>query len=118
MCFVTIIVVVVLFVCGVVYFLLRRKEHFKDPIYLNREKMVRDWYPRSNGSIYGIGKDYYNSTSSLHSLSSGYEDNSNTFLGLKPYNKIYDTISFGKNPTPQYKSYNMFSGIPYLDKVL
>lgn len=30
-----------------------RKEYYRDPIYLNRDKMVHDWYPRANGSIYG-----------------------------------------------------------------
>ena len=29
------------------------REHYRDPIYLNRQKMMCDWYPRSNGSIYG-----------------------------------------------------------------
>ncbi len=30
------------------------KEGYRDPIYLNRAKMVYDWYPRANGSIYGF----------------------------------------------------------------
>ncbi len=29
-------------------------ENYRDPIYLNRKKMLCDWYPRSNGSIYGL----------------------------------------------------------------
>lgn len=29
-------------------------EGYRDPIYLNRKKMLCDWYPRSNGSIYGL----------------------------------------------------------------
>ena len=28
-------------------------ENYRDPIYLNRQKMLCDWYPRANGSIYG-----------------------------------------------------------------
>ncbi len=28
-------------------------ESYRDPIYLNRRKMLCDWYPRANGSIYG-----------------------------------------------------------------
>lgn len=29
------------------------KENYRDPIYLNRRKYLCDYYPRSNGSIYG-----------------------------------------------------------------
>lgn len=29
-------------------------EGYRDPIYLNRRKMLCDWYPRANGSIYGL----------------------------------------------------------------
>lgn len=32
------------------------REHYRDPIWMNKKKMYDDWYPRSNGSIYG---DYY-----------------------------------------------------------
>lgn len=28
-------------------------EHYRDPIWMNKKKMYDDWYPRSNGSIYG-----------------------------------------------------------------
>lgn len=28
-------------------------EHYRDPIYLNRQKYACDWYPRANGTIYG-----------------------------------------------------------------
>ncbi len=28
-------------------------EGYRDPIYLNRSKLLYDYYPRSNGSIYG-----------------------------------------------------------------
>lgn len=31
----------------------RRSEAYRDPIYLNPEKMYQDWYPRANGTIYG-----------------------------------------------------------------
>jgi hypothetical protein len=30
-----------------------KKEHYRDPIYLNRRKYLCDYYPRSSGSIYG-----------------------------------------------------------------
>ena len=30
-----------------------KKENYRDPIYLNRSKFAQDYYPRSNGSIYG-----------------------------------------------------------------
>ena len=33
-------------------------EGYRDPIYLNTAKMVYDWYPRSNGSIYGFPYRY------------------------------------------------------------
>lgn len=32
------------------------RENYRDPIWMNKKKMYNDWYPRSNGSIYG---DYY-----------------------------------------------------------
>jgi uncharacterized membrane protein YbaN (DUF454 family) len=31
-------------------------EHYRDPIWMNKKKMYNDYYPRSNGSIYG---NYY-----------------------------------------------------------
>lgn len=31
-------------------------EGYRDPIWMNKKKMYNDWYPRSNGSIYG---NYY-----------------------------------------------------------
>ena len=64
--FVFIIFVVV--VTGFIFVMqqLRKKEHYRDPIYLNQEKYKCDLYPRSNGSIYGLfshllsGFPYYN----------------------------------------------------------
>jgi hypothetical protein len=57
----------VILVFLVYFFLIKtNREHYRDPIYLNRRKMLYDWYPRSNGSIYGIyshllsGFPYYN----------------------------------------------------------
>jgi len=29
------------------------REHYRDPIYLNKKKMWCDWYARTNGTIYG-----------------------------------------------------------------
>lgn len=34
------------------------RENYRDPIYLNRAKMIYDWYPRTNGSIYGWSNSY------------------------------------------------------------
>ena len=35
-----------------------RREGYRDPLYLNREKLAYDWYPRANGSIYGFPYRY------------------------------------------------------------
>lgn len=35
-----------------------RREGYRDPIYLNRAKLAYDWYPRANGSIYGMYQPY------------------------------------------------------------
>lgn len=42
---------VVIFV--VVVCMSSQRERYRDPIYMNRQKMLCDWYPRANGSIYG-----------------------------------------------------------------
>lgn len=112
-CFVGPIIITVIVVGIVIYTLLSRRESYKDPIYLNRDKMVRDWYPRSNGSIYGVGEDYYTRVEDAD------EDFENVFLDLKPYNKIYypGTIYYGKTRRAN-RSHNLFSGVPYLDTVL
>ena len=34
------------------------REGYRDPIYLNRAKYAFDYYPRSNGSIYGFPYRY------------------------------------------------------------
>lgn len=34
------------------------REYYRDPLYLNRSKLNYDWYPRSNGSIYGYPYRY------------------------------------------------------------
>ena len=31
----------------------KSKEGYRDPIYMNRFKLYQDWYPRTNGTIYG-----------------------------------------------------------------
>lgn len=31
-----------------------KRENYRDPIYLNRKKYLCDYYPRANGSIYGL----------------------------------------------------------------
>ena len=32
---------------------LKKVEHYRDPIWMNKKKMLDDWYERSAGSIYG-----------------------------------------------------------------
>ena len=34
------------------------REGYRDPLYLNRAKLAYDWYPRANGSIYGMYEPY------------------------------------------------------------
>jgi hypothetical protein len=47
-------IAVVLLVGIIVWWLFSsKKEHYRDPIYLNKKKFKCDWYPRANGSIYG-----------------------------------------------------------------
>lgn len=60
--------VVAVIVVAAIYLTMKPcREHYRDPIFLNRKKMMCDWYPRSNGSIYGeashllSGFAYYNS---------------------------------------------------------
>jgi len=31
-------------------------EGYRDPIYMNRAKLVYDYYPRTNGTIYGFSR--------------------------------------------------------------
>ena len=57
------ILVLILFVILLVFSCSKRssfkmKEGYRDPLYLNRAKMVYDWYPRANGSIYGFPYRY------------------------------------------------------------
>jgi len=52
----TLCVMVLIIIVG--YMTKTKREGYRDPIYLNREKMVRDWYPRANGSIYGFPYRY------------------------------------------------------------
>nr|QBK85882.1 MAG: hypothetical protein LCMAC101_04770 [Marseillevirus LCMAC101] len=51
------------------------REGYRDPIYLNVDKMVNDWYPRSNGSVYGFNRMYGGSW--------------NIFTGYPYYDKAY-----------------------------
>ena len=39
--------------CGASGCNLKKVEHYRDPIWMNKKKMIDDWYERSNGSIYG-----------------------------------------------------------------
>lgn len=120
-CYVAPILALILLAGMILYTLLSRRENYKDPLYLNRDKMVRDWYPRSNGSIYGVGSDYYVEPSN--------DTSSSTYLELRPYNKIYyadknngegfyqSGLYYGKTKTSN-RSHNLFSGVTYLDTVL
>lgn len=57
----TLILICVAVVIALVVYAMRggnKKEGYRDPIYLNRQKMVEDWYPRANGSIYGFPYRY------------------------------------------------------------
>lgn len=53
-------IVVVAVVVAILFFMRRcstketSREGYRDPIYLNRKKYTSDYYPRSNGSIYGF----------------------------------------------------------------
>lgn len=42
----------------IILFNLPKREGYRDPLYLNRAKLAYDWYPRSNGSIYGFPYRY------------------------------------------------------------
>lgn len=52
----------IIIICIVVFFLFlfyassssTIREGYRDPIYMNRAKYVFDYYPRANGSIYGM----------------------------------------------------------------
>lgn len=48
------IVVILAIVFGKILFGKKLVEGYRDPIYLNRRKMLCDYYPRANGSIYGL----------------------------------------------------------------
>ena len=34
------------------------REGYRDPIWLNRQKLVKNWYPNTYGSIYGFPRRY------------------------------------------------------------
>lgn len=48
------IITAVIIIAIVLFVLSRRtKEGYRDPIYVPREKLALDWYPKARGSIYG-----------------------------------------------------------------
>ena len=49
-----IVIIVVLYVC--VFH--KNIETFRDPLYMNQQKLEYDWYPRTRGSIYGMPLKY------------------------------------------------------------
>jgi hypothetical protein len=66
------LIIIVILIIGVIIVITKTgscsTEHYRDPIYLNRSKLMYDWYPRSNGSIYG----YPYSQGGSWSIFSGY----------------------------------------------
>ena len=53
----------------------KKKESYRDPIYMNRQKLTKDWYPNTNGSIYGFPAIYGGSW--------------NIFTGYPSYENVY-----------------------------
>lgn len=35
------------------------REHFRDPIYMDKDKLMLDYYPQTNGTIYGNCSDIF-----------------------------------------------------------
>jgi len=55
------IIVLIIFIIIVLFFIsaISTRESYIDPIYLFPQKIEEDWYPRTNGSIYGIQSNLY-----------------------------------------------------------
>lgn len=51
-----VVIIVIVLILILIMFCMKpcSRENYRDPIYLNRAKLAYDWYPRSNGSIYGF----------------------------------------------------------------
>jgi uncharacterized membrane protein len=69
------VIIAVVIIAGIIILFMQKdgggcgtKEHYRDPIFLNRSKLMYDWYPKSNGSIYG----YPYSQGGSWSIFSGY----------------------------------------------
>lgn len=47
-------------VIAILYFCVFHKsvEWYRDPLYMNQQKLSCDWYPRTTGSIYGMPIKY------------------------------------------------------------
>ena len=52
------IILIIILIVLLLWYKKGKIEGYRDPLYLNREKLVYDWYPRSNGSIYGMYRPY------------------------------------------------------------
>lgn len=55
------ICIIVVVFCGILALYFSKtsyREGYRDPLYLNRSKLMYDYYPRSNGSIYGLPYRY------------------------------------------------------------
>lgn len=63
-----IVVLAIVLVVFLIFLYKPSREGYRDPIYLNRSKLAYDWYPRANGSIYGMPWRYGGSWS----IMSGY----------------------------------------------
>lgn len=48
------IIVVIIFAILIFFFTKPKREGYKDPIFMNAQKFIHDYYPKSNGSIYGL----------------------------------------------------------------
>ena len=57
---------------GSLWWMKRSREGYRDPLYLNKEKMDCAWYPYSNGSIYGNDSNIFTGTSTTTRRTKGF----------------------------------------------
>jgi hypothetical protein len=67
-----VVLVVIVLVCKVTCGGNKTKENYIDPIWMNKKKMYDDYYPRSNGSIYGTYLQPYDFFSGMVFYSKAY----------------------------------------------
>lgn len=63
-----IVLILVSITALLVLYLKSSKESYRDPLYISRAKLTKDYYPKANGSIYGFPYRYGGSWS----ISSGF----------------------------------------------